>query len=332
MAAFICVICCWSWLFLPCAKQQLLCLPLLLFLWPQQVPAAEPEAVPAAQPAAGLQWQDLWQSRTEQAKQAYDAGDYATAQAKFKDPLWQGNAAYRAGDYDAAASLYAQEKTAAGQFNLGNSLAMQQQFEQALAAYQNAAQQQPDLPGVQDNIRLMQKLLEQQQEQQQQSGDGEQQNDQQQGSEQKGDSEQQQEQQEQQGQPQSQDQQQNDQAANEQDPAQQEQAQQKQQQSVQQTETAAPNEQPDQQQQAIEQAWPNASPEESQQLENLLRKVQDEPSLLLKNKMLLSIRNVSNKRCRVEFNKNGKNVLSSAVCLSVPAESGSGCNTAKSQR
>lgn len=270
-------------------QQQLLCLPLLLFLWPQQVPAAEPEAVPAAQPAAGLQWQDLWQSRTEQAKQAYDAGDYATAQAKFKDPLWQGNAAYRAGDYDAAASLYAQEKTAAGQFNLGNSLAMQQQFEQALAAYQNAAQQQPDLPGVQDNIRLMQKLLEQQQEQQQQSGDGEQQKDQQQGSEQKGDSEQQQqqEQQEQQGQPQSQDQQQNDQGANEQDPAQQEQAQQKQQQSVQQTETAAPNEQPDQQQQAIEQAWPNASPEESQQLENLLRKVQDEPSLLLKNKMLL---------------------------------------------
>jgi Ca-activated chloride channel family protein len=275
-------------------QQQLLVLPLLLMLWPQPVPASEGPA-PQSQSAetatsAGWQWQDLWQSRTEQAREAYEAGDYANAQAKFNDPLWQGNAAYRAGDYAGAASLFAQDKSAAGLFNLGNSLALQQQYQQALAAYQQAAQQQADLPGVQDNIKLMQKLLEQQQEQQ--KSDDKQQDNQQQNGEQKDgeqkDGQQQNQQQDQQGEQQSQDQQQNEQndaEGKEPDPAQQQKTQQQKQ--LQQSEAEQKSEKPDQQQQAIEQAWPNASPEQSQQLENLLRKVQDEPSLLLKNKMLL---------------------------------------------
>ncbi|WP_031565252.1 vWA domain-containing protein [Rheinheimera texasensis] len=277
-------------------QQQLLVLPLLLMLWPQPVPAAD-EHSSQSQPAesaapSGWQWQDLWQSRNEQASKAYDAGDYAAAQAKFTDPLWQGNAAYRAGDYAGAASLFAQDKSAAGLFNLGNSLALQQQYQQALAAYQQAAQQQADLPGLQDNIRLMQKLLEQQQDQQEkQSKDQQQSQDQQQDGEQKdGEQKDRQEQQDQQNQQQSQEQQQdeqNKQNGAESDPTQQQQTEQQKQQQLQQAEAEQQSEQPDQQQQAIEQAWPNASPEQSQQLENLLRKVQDEPSLLLKNKMLL---------------------------------------------
>lgn len=277
-------------------QQQLLVLPLLLMLWPQPVPAAD-EHSSQSQPAesaapSGWQWQDLWQSRNEQASKAYDAGDYAAAQAKFTDPLWQGNAAYRAGDYAGAASLFAQDRSAAGLFNLGNSLALQQQYQQALAAYQQAAQQQADLPGLQDNIRLMQKLLEQQQDQQeQQSKDQQQSQDQQQDGEQKdGEQKDSQEQQDQQNQQQSQEQQQdeqNKQDGAESDPTQQQQTEQQKQQQLQQAEAEQQSEQPDQQQQAIEQAWPNASPEQSQQLENLLRKVQDEPSLLLKNKMLL---------------------------------------------
>lgn len=277
-------------------QQQLLVLPLLLMLWPQPVPAAD-EHSSQSQPAesaapSGWQWQDLWQSRNEQASKAYDAGDYAAAQAKFTDPLWQGNAAYRAGDYAGAASLFAQDKSAAGLFNLGNSLALQQQYQQALAAYQQAAQQQADLPGLQDNIRLMQKLLEQQQDQQeQQSKDQQQSQDQQQDGEQKdGEQKDSQEQQDQQNQQQSQGQQQdeqNKQDGAESDPTQQQQTEQQKQQQLQQAEAEQQSKQPDQQQQAIEQAWPNASPEQSQQLENLLRKVQDEPSLLLKNKMLL---------------------------------------------
>ena len=276
-------------------QQQLLVLPLLLMLWPQPVPAADASSTPnptTTATAPGWQWQDLWKSRTEQAREAYAAGDYTSAQAKFKDPLWQGNAAYRAGDYASAASLFAQDKSAAGLFNLGNSLALQQQYQQALAAYQQAAQQQPGLPGVQDNIKLMQKLLEQQQQQEQQQSNDQQQDNQQDAEQKDGeqkDGQQQKQQQNQQGQQQSQDQQQNGQdnpEGSEPDPAQQQKTQQQQQQ-LQQSEAEQQNETPETQQQAVEQAWPNASPEQSQQLENLLRKVQDEPSLLLKNKMLL---------------------------------------------
>ena len=40
-------------------------------------------------------------------------------------------------------------------------------------------------------------------------------------------------------------------------------------------------------QQAIREMWPNANQEEQQQLDNLLRKVQDDPGLLLRNRMNL---------------------------------------------
>ena len=46
-------------------------------------------------------------------------------------------------------------------------------------------------------------------------------------------------------------------------------------------------EQTAEQQKAVHEAWPDATPEQQQQLENLLRKVQDDPALLLRNKMYL---------------------------------------------
>ena len=47
------------------------------------------------------------------------------------------------------------------------------------------------------------------------------------------------------------------------------------------------DEQQQQQLKAVQEAWPNATPEQQQQLDNLLRKVQDDPALLLRNKMYL---------------------------------------------
>ncbi len=276
---------------------QLLMLPLLLLVWPQAVPAQQMsgQAAPAAttqntsedSTAPAFSWQDLWQSKTAQAKQAYDNGDYNKARQQFNDPLWQGNAAYRAGDYAAAADLFSKDHSAPGQFNLGNSLALQQQYQQALAAYQQAQQQQPNLPGVKENIELMQKMLEQQEQQQSeqnkpQDGDPQQNEDPQNSDQQNAD--QQNQQQDQQQSSEDSQQQNEQQPTDDADPAQQKQ-QQMQQAAPQ--DPAAEQAEPAEQQKAIEQAWPNASAEESQQLENLLRKVQDEPSLLLKNKMLL---------------------------------------------
>lgn len=236
--------------------------------------------------ADAVEWRDLWQTKQQQAEQDYASGDFAAAQQKFNDPLWQGNAAYRSGDYAGAEQAFRQaaeqQPAAAALHNLGNSLAQQQRYEDALAAYQQALQHDKDFAPAQKNADLMQQLLQQQeQEKQQQDGDKQQSQDTD-------------------GEPQSDDnadseadneadadsesQQQSEQQQQNAEPEQQEPAEQQQM-------PAEENDQQDeaeqQQQQAVHEAWPNATPEEQQQLDNLLRKVQDDPALLLRNKMYL---------------------------------------------
>lgn len=289
------------WLLLPLAlwlgkRTAILVLPVLLLLPP---------------PTEAYSWQDLFKSRQQQAQQAYQQQDYAAAIEKFEQPIWQGNSAYRSGDFAAAEQFYRQDRTANGFFNLGNSLMQQQKYQEALDAYQQSAKQQPDLPGLQQNIEVAEKLLEQQQEQQKQQdqdgqsaqGDNQQSSDQQQSKDGQA-SEQQENQQSQEGDQQGQQSQNQDQQGQEQQnnadestqqtnetdqntaqktEAEKKAATEKQQQM---TETAAEKGEEAQQQKAITEAWPNATPEQSQQLDGLMRKVQDDPSLLLRNKML----------------------------------------------
>ena len=263
-------------------RQSLFAVPLLL------LPLAT--LLPSNAQADDWQWQDLWQSRQSQAKQAYDAGDYQQAQQKFSNQLWQGNAAYRQGDFAGAAAHYQQDPSADGRFNLGNSLALQGDYAGALKAYEEAAKQNATLPGLAENKALIERLLQQQQQQQSQSGDKQ---SEQQKQDQQNDGQPQNGQQQQDGEQSSQQQQSGDQQSEQADP---QASQQTEQQAKQQSQKAqqqqaqaaeADPQQQEQQQKAVEQAWPNATAEESQQLENLLRKVQDDPSLLLKNKMLL---------------------------------------------
>lgn len=282
------------WLLLPLAlwlgkRTAVLVLPILLLLPP---------------PSQAMSWQDLFKSRQQQAQDAYQQQDYNAALEKFESPIWRGNSAYRAGDFTAAEQFYRQDPSANGKFNLGNSLMQQQKFQEAFDAFQEAAQQQADLPGLQQNIELAEKLLKQQQEQQQQGQDGQQsqQGDQQQQSDNKqskdGQSSEQQDGQDQQkgDQQGEQSQDQNQQGNNPQDSEQQsdnsaEQQQSAKEQAAKETQQQMAAEKPvesqeNQQQKAITEAWPNATPEQSQQLDGLMRKVQDDPSLLLRNKML----------------------------------------------
>lgn len=252
-----------------------------------------------------VEWRDLWQTPQQQAKAAYADKDYAKALEKFEQPLWQGNAAYRSGDYQAAEQLFRQDNSAAGRYNLGNSLMQQQKFEDALQAYQEAEKLQPDLAGLAQNIELAKQLLQQQQQQQNSQKDGEQQNSEQQNSNQNSEQQnanQNSEQQSENGQKQeqqneksdSESQQQNGQNGEGKDPEPQNQQQQQEKANTdkkpaeqQQAEQQPLNEQDKEQQKAVREAWPNASPEQSQQLDGLMRKVQDDPALLLRNKMLL---------------------------------------------
>ncbi|MEM9301399.1 MAG: tetratricopeptide repeat protein, partial [Pseudomonadota bacterium] len=169
-----------------------------------------------------------------------------------EDPLLRGNAHYRNGDFEAAAQAFERASGPDGAYNLGNALAQQQRYEEALAAYDRALADVPDMEDAIYNRELVEKLLEeqqQQQEQEQESESDEQQQDQQQQDGEQQDSE-----------GESQEQQQ---AEGEQEPTEEE---------------GEPQAEP------IEE---DLSEEERQALEQWLRRIPDDPGGLLRRKFLL---------------------------------------------
>ncbi len=291
------------WLILPLVlfayRNSLLPLAICWLFLPMQSKAAE--------------WQDLYLSPQQQAQKAYEQGDFNKAQAKFTDPLWQGNAAYRDGRFADAEAFYRNTTTAEGKFNLGNSLAQQQKFDEAIAAYKEASQLNPDLVGAKENLKKVEQLKQQAQQKQSssQSKDGQQSDDNNQGDQQSGESK---SGKKQSGDKQSSDKQseQNNKADGEQSPSQDQQGDNRpangsEQQTTEQESSAKQSaeeqrrkalestktkqgtgeQSKSEQYKAINEAWPQATPEQSQQLESLMRKVQDDPSILLRNKMYL---------------------------------------------
>jgi len=252
---------------------------------------------------AGQLWQDLWQTSDQQAQQHYQQKDYQQAAKQFKDSQWQGSAHYKAGEYEQALQAFKQSDSAQAFYNQGNSLAQLQKVDEAIAAYKDALEKDPDLSDAKDNLAKLEELKKQQDQQKQQSqGDQESQDSQEQSDDDQQESEQNQgDQQSQDGQPQDQsqdDQQQNsseDKEGEQQDEQKENQSQetkQKEQEQKEKEEQAAKAKESDEEQQGEEkslaqQAIDNKAQETEQKHQQLLNKVTDDPYLLLRNKMRL---------------------------------------------
>ena len=111
---------------------------------------------------------DLWQRRDQQAAAALAQGDAKRAAQVAPDAAWRGSAAYREGDYTQAADEYARLGSADGAYNRGNALAQAGQYEDALAAYDDALKRAPGMADAIENRRIVEEALKQQQQQQQQ--------------------------------------------------------------------------------------------------------------------------------------------------------------------
>lgn len=128
------------------------------------------------QQVSGLQqtWKNLWKTQDQQAQERYNQQDYQGAAQQFENSQWQGSAHYKSGNYQEALNAFKQGEhanTANSLYNQGNAYAQLQQYEQAIEAYENALEKNPDLQDAKDNlekIKQMQKQEEQQQNQQSQ--------------------------------------------------------------------------------------------------------------------------------------------------------------------
>lgn len=108
-------------------------------------------------------WSDLWQRPDQQAAAALQQGRAKEAQQLARDPQLRGAAAYRAGDYAAATAALRQSPGADAQYNLGNALAKQGNYQGALDAYDRALKANPANADALANRKAVEDWLHRQQ-------------------------------------------------------------------------------------------------------------------------------------------------------------------------
>lgn len=204
-------------------------------------------------------WQSAWKNAEQRAEQALQEERYADAARLSDDPMRKGMALYRGGQYEAAGEAFAAAAGPDAAYNLGNALAMQEQYEEAIAAYDNALAQDPEMEDAAHNKKVIEDLLKQQQEQEQQQQDQDQQNQEQESS----DSEEQQ-------------------SESEGEPQENEEPSEEQQQQSEQGE-----EEGEKEQQEMQLSEEELDDEQKQALEQWLRRIPDDPGGLLRRKFLL---------------------------------------------
>lgn len=125
--------------------------------------------IPVPKNSYALEWQDLWQTRDQQAYQAYKQGNFDKAAKLFEDPAWQAAAQYKSSELEI--KQYKTPTTATGFYNQGNVFAKAGKYEEAIKAYLQALKQNPDKTLRDDalyNKKLVEDALKKQQQQQEQ--------------------------------------------------------------------------------------------------------------------------------------------------------------------
>lgn len=229
-----------------------------------------------------LAWHEkLWQTPYQQADQALKNGNYERAATITDNPWQRGTANYRAGNYDQALVDFSQLDSAEGFYNQGNSLMQLQRYDEAKNAYAAALERRPDWTEAQQNLDLAKQLAEQQQQNQSnQQGQSQQQQNSDQNSNQNAD------------QSSEQNAKQDAEQQTEKNQSQTDQSQQQQQQ-AEQTKESDSQEQSEAEQKAREgeekplqsQLGDPSEEELQQQMQQWLNRIEDDPAVLLRNKM-----------------------------------------------
>lgn len=301
----------------------MLFLPLLM---PMTPPVSAQTTMPAQPESTTLPWWETpFLNRDQEGLASFKKQQFEQAATLFDDPAWQGAAQYKAGNYEAALEAYSQLDTPDALYNQGNALARLGKLDEAIDKYSEVLAQQPDNQDAAENKALLEKLKEQQEQQQQNQNDQSQQQDQQnqnneqqsqQGDGQEQDSQGEQREtdasqgddpqsneQQQQGNPQQSEDNNQPSSPSEQDSPTEDSGEQEQRAERQpsQQQQDAQNEQQEAQAAAAQGEMTDAEKEAQQRLDNLMRRVPDDPAFLLKRKMQLEAQ--QRKRQRMPTNQ-----------------------------
>lgn len=239
----------------------------------------------SSHPVEALDWKDLWQTPDQQGAQALEDGDLEAAQSLFNDSQWRGSAAYKAGNYDQAIDDYLGAETADAHYNRGNSLAKSGDLEGAIEAYNQALKQQPEMEDAAANRDLVEKLKEQQEESSEQQDQDQEKKDQDQDKKDQQDQDQNQQQEDGDPQPSDSSDEQQEQDQQDQQPEETEQEKEEREQAEQEAKEKEAQERKEKEQQEEAQAEPTEEEKQAQQeIEQMLRRVPDDPGGLLRAK------------------------------------------------
>ena len=106
-----------------------------------------------------LDWNDLWKTKDQQAKEAMESGDYDKAIELFEDSEWLAAAHYKAGNYRQSANGYNNDSNIDHLYNYANSLAKIGQFEEAIENYEKVVAEEPNSEDAIYNLNLLKDLL-----------------------------------------------------------------------------------------------------------------------------------------------------------------------------